>query len=137
MVFIWNNDWATGHPLIDEQHKQLFAAINAFLDTGTQGASTDRMLETLNFLNDYTIKHFFDEEQLQKKFQYPDYPRHREIHEALKANVRALMSIFIRHGTSLQLTSRVKTEVGDWLVAHIKSEDQRVAAHIRSKELVH
>jgi hemerythrin len=132
--FVWEKSWETGHPMIDEQHKQLIEAINALLRACYQGAGKEELLKTLNFLNDYTIKHFFEEEQLQKKYEYPDYPNHHQYHEGFKVIVRNLMLEFFNKGVTDELTEKVRTSIGDWLVSHIKTQDVKLAAYIRSKD---
>jgi hemerythrin len=131
MEYVWDDSFKTGNELIDEQHKQLFAAINDLLKISDQGEGAD-LKKSLDFLNEYTIKHFFDEEQLQQKYQYPDYPNHKKLHEGFKALVRELSHKWIMSGTSKLLTDEVKTKIGDWLVSHIKGQDIKLGAYIKS-----
>jgi hemerythrin len=98
--------------------------------------SNDELKKSLDFLNDYTIKHFYEEEQLQKKYEYPDYPNHKELHEGLKKVVRDLQVQLIMKGPSEELVKSVQTKVGDWLVAHIKTQDVRIGTHLKSKGVV-
>ncbi|MDR1239971.1 MAG: hemerythrin family protein, partial [Treponema sp.] len=117
--------------LIDEQHKQLFVAVNSLLKISNQGRD-EELKKSLDFLNEYTIKHFFDEEQLQLKYKYPDYPNHKKLHENFKAMIRDLSHKWIMNGSSGLLTNDVKVKIGDWLVSHIKGQDIKLGAHIRS-----
>jgi hemerythrin len=132
-MYSWDNSLETQNALIDEQHKKLFDALNAFLRTSSEKKSREEVKKSLDFLNDYTIKHFFDEEQLQKQYEYPDYPNHHELHEGLKKTVRELQHDFIMNGPSAKLISEVEKKVGDWLVAHIKTQDVKIGAYIKSK----
>jgi hemerythrin len=119
--------------MIDEQHKQLFAAINALLKVCDEGKSANELKKSLNFLNDYTIKHFFEEEQLQKKYASPDYENHHKMHEAFKETVRDLMTRMIMKGPSKALIEEVRGKIGGWLVTHIKGQDVKIGAHIRGQ----
>jgi hemerythrin len=132
MDYEWDDSLATGHEMIDSQHKQLFAAINDLLATCRMGKGKEELSKSLDFLNDYTIKHFFDEEQIQQKYKYPDYPNHKTYHEGFKATVRDLRVQLIMKGPSDELISAVRTKIGDWLVTHIKGQDIKLAAHIKA-----
>jgi hemerythrin len=131
MEYAWDNSLATGNELIDEQHKQLFVAVNNLLKISDRGKD-DELKKSLDFLNEYTIKHFFDEEQLQLKYKYPDYQNHKKLHEDFKALVRDLSHKWIMNGPSGLLTNDVKSKIGDWLVSHIRGQDIKLGAHIKS-----
>ncbi|MDR1928992.1 MAG: hemerythrin family protein [Treponema sp.] len=133
MEYVWSDSLSVGHEKIDGQHKQLFAAINDLIRVSQSGNTGDELKKSLDFLNDYTIKHFFEEEQLQLKFQYPDYENHKKLHEGLKQVLRELMHEWILKGSSKALAEGIKVKIGDWLVTHIKAEDTKLGAHIKSK----
>jgi hemerythrin len=133
VMYTWDKSLETGNQLIDEQHKQLFAALNDFLKAYNDKKSNEDLKKSLDFLNDYTIKHFYEEEQLQKKYEYPDYENHKGLHEALKKVVRDLQVQLIMKGGSAELFDDVQAKVGDWLVAHVKSQDTKIGAHLKSK----
>jgi hemerythrin len=130
MEYVWDDSLKTGNALIDEQHKQLFAALGNLIKISNEGRN-DELKKSLDFLNDYTIKHFFDEEQLQQKFKYPDYPNHKKLHENFKALVRELSHKWIMGGASEALTNEVKLKIGDWLISHIKGQDIKLGAYIK------
>jgi hemerythrin len=132
-LYTWDKSLEVGNQMIDDQHRQLIDALNNFLSAGDEKRSNEELKKSLNFLNDYTIKHFFEEEQLQKKYEYPDYENHKKLHEGLKKVVRDLQVQLIMKGPSDSLFSDVKVKVGDWLIAHIKSQDTRIAAHLKSR----
>ncbi|MBE6035959.1 MAG: bacteriohemerythrin [Clostridiales bacterium] len=134
MRYDWTSDLETGNNTIDEQHKQLIAAINNLLEACSQGKGRDSLKETTTFLYNYTAKHFADEEKLQLASQYPDYPNHKQYHEGFKKVVREIMDQLEKEGPSLLLVSKVNSSIGGWLINHIKREDVKVAAHIRSKQ---
>jgi hemerythrin-like metal-binding protein len=133
--YVWDESVRTGHEMIDEQHKQLFAAINGLLKACRENKGNDELTQSLNFLNDYTIKHFFDEEQVQQKYHYPDYPNHKKLHDGFKATVRDMKVRLIMKGPSEDLIVEVHKKIGDWLVTHIKGNDIRLGAYIAQQEV--
>ncbi|MDR2095935.1 MAG: hemerythrin family protein [Treponema sp.] len=133
MAYVWDDSLKTDNELIDGQHKQLFAAINSVLQVIDE-KKQDELKKSLDFLNDYTIKHFFDEERLQMQYKYPDYPKHRKLHEGFKVVVRDLCHQQIMKGITDDLANEIKKQIGDWLVTHIKIEDCKLAAYIKSQK---
>lgn len=134
MAYSWDKTLETGNPTIDEQHKSLINSINALLDSCSQGKGRSEVETTLKFLQDYVVKHFTDEEKLQIKSNYPDYKAHKEKHEAFKKVVKDIVDEYDKNGTSIQLVAKVNTSVAGWLITHIKSEDKKVAAHIKASK---
>jgi hemerythrin len=132
-MYTWDKSLEVGNQMIDDQHKHLIDALNDFLNAQAEKKSNADMKKSLDFLNDYTIKHFYEEEQLQKKHQYPDYENHKKLHEGLKKVVRDLQVQLIMKGPSEGLFNDVKIKVGDWLVTHIKTQDSRIGAYLKTK----
>ena len=134
MKYIWDGSLETGIEVIDTQHKQLFDAINALLETCGAGNGVEEIKKSLDFLNDYTVKHFFDEERIQQKYDYPDRLPHKQYHDAFKATVKDLSHRLILKGATAELVNEVHSSVGNWLVTHIKVQDFKLVKHIKSKD---
>lgn len=133
MAFNWTPDLATGNSMIDSQHKQLFDALNGLLDACAQGQGRAEAGRAMAFLKDYTVKHFGDEEALQKKCGYPEYITHKGYHEGFKKVVAELEAELSKTGPTTLLVGKINRSVGEWLVSHIKREDKKLAAYIRSR----
>ena len=132
MGYVWTVEWATGHPTIDMQHKQLFKAVNDLLDACAAGKGRNYIEKTLTFLSDYVDEHFRDEEKLQQQYHYPDRLKHIMLHENFRRTVAELASQLKSEGPTVSLVAKVNSSVGGWLVVHIQQEDKKLAAHIRS-----
>jgi hemerythrin len=132
-MYTWDKSLEVGNQMIDGQHKQLVDALNSFLKAREEKKSNSELKKSLDFLNDYTVKHFFEEEHLQKKYGYPDYENHKKLHEGCKKVVRDLQAQLIMKGPSDALFDDVKNKVGEWLIAHIKFQDSRIGAYLKSK----
>jgi hemerythrin-like metal-binding protein len=133
--YVWDETFATGNETIDSQHRTLFDALNRLLAVMRAGDEADAIKEELkkavDFLNDYTIKHFFDEEQIQLKAGYPDYPNHHKMHEAFKATVREIDHELILQGATETLVADVRKKLGEWLVTHIKGQDIKLGVYLK------
>ncbi|MDR2477299.1 MAG: bacteriohemerythrin [Treponema sp.] len=131
--YVMDSSFLTGCALVDDQHGQLFDAINDLLEACEQGKGKEELNKSLNFLSDYTVKHFFDEEQILKKHGFTDFAHHHEYHEAFKKVVKDLAHQFILKGVSENLVEEVKSKIGAWLVEHIKGQDFRWAKELKEK----
>ncbi|MDR0917663.1 MAG: bacteriohemerythrin [Oscillospiraceae bacterium] len=132
MAYTLTPDLLTGNTLIDEEHKQLFKAINDLLEACASGKGRAHLGETLKFLGEYTAKHFGDEEKLQLDSGYPGYSNHKNLHDGFKRVVAELSAKLQQDGATVALVAQVNSNIGDWLVRHIKREDVKVAQHIKS-----
>jgi hemerythrin len=102
------------------------------LQTCEEGRGKEELKTSLDFLTNYTIKRFFEEEELQKKYNYPDYQNHRQYHEGFKASVRELSHRLIMSGATEDLIQEVQKQIGQWLVTHIQVQDKKLAAYIKA-----
>lgn len=132
MAYKWDNSLETGNSIIDEQHKSLIKAINDLLDACSHGKGRVEVQNTLNFLSDYVVKHFNDEEKLQLKSKYPEYIAHKKLHEDFKKDVTNIIAEYEKDGGTILLVSKVNNSIGSWLINHIKTMDRKVADHINS-----
>jgi len=131
MAYVWSEEWATGNETIDAQHKQLVGAVNELMEACSNGMGSSKLSSTMQFLIDYTSKHFADEEELQQQYNYPGFRNHFKLHEAFKANVNELAKSLQREGANISLVAKVNSRIRGWLVNHMQREDKKVAEYIR------
>jgi len=134
MAYNWDKSLETGNVIIDEQHKSLIKSINDLLDACSQGKGRVEVQKTLDFLSNYVLKHFNDEEKLQLKSKYPEYIAHKKLHEDFKKDVAVIVAEFEKGGATIPLVAKVNRSIGDWLIKHIKTMDKKVAEHINLSE---
>jgi hemerythrin len=134
MAYLWDSTLETGHEKIDKQHKQLVETLNNLIDASKEGKDKDEIFKVLDFLTGYTIMHFKTEEDLQIKYNYVDYHVHKQYHDKFKITVGDLSKRLIDEGPSPELLGVVTQTIGDWLVNHIKGDDFRMAAFVKSKD---
>jgi len=135
MAYQWNSSLETGYDKIDNQHRQLIAAVNTIVEASSTGKDGDRVvLDTLDFLTGYAIKHFADEEQLQIDYQYPDYLNHKKLHDEFKVVVGDLVQQVSKDGPTPEIIDLVCTTIGDWLYHHIQGDDFRMAVFVKTAD---
>ena len=128
----WNDSYKFGNEQVDMQHKRLFELVSGLVSSCMDGTDTEKLRETLDFLVNYTVCHFNDEEALQIQHNYPEYARHKQLHEDFKATVGKLVQRFIQSASSKELSNDVNKIVVRWLVNHIQREDKKIGRHIQS-----
>jgi hemerythrin-like metal-binding protein len=120
----------------DHHHEHHHDADEVFTSFGRETVKKFTAAEiekSLDFLNNYVIKHFADEEVLQKKYRYPDYPKHHQIHENLKKEIQAFIRDWMTNRDDVKMVKEVRVKVGDWLINHIKLMDTRLGAYIQGE----
>ena len=125
-------DLMTGNALIDTEHKQLFDAINALMDACSLGKGREKIMSTAQFLQSYVNKHFGDEEGLQVKSKYPNYPAHKQFHDGYKRQLDDTVQVLVAEGPTVKALGALNQIVGI-LVSHIRTEDKRLARHVRGE----
>ena len=128
---MWNDSLKIGVPLIDSEHKQLCDQIDKLFDACSKGKGRDELLNTLNFLENYTLKHFKDEEALQIKSLYPKYKEHKAIHDDFAKQVSDMKKKVIEEGATVSAVFKVNDMITKWLLNHIKMVDTELAKYIK------
>jgi hemerythrin len=128
----WNDSYLMGVENIDKQHMQLFITVNNLIDAIENGAGKAELEKSLDFLVNYTVTHFNDEEEVMRKYNFPEIEGHHAIHEKFKKAALELAAEALKIGSSELLVREVKRKIGDWLVTHVEGQDARVGAHIKS-----
>ncbi len=127
----WNDSFQIGVALIDEQHKTLFDAMDALYSACSVGKGRQEVVKTAEFLESYVVKHFSDEEVLQKNSAYPKYPEHKKIHDAFIAQVKNLKNDIAEHGPTIVSVAKMNTMLSGWLLNHIKTVDTELAQYVK------
>jgi hemerythrin len=134
MAYEWDKDLETGYEVIDRQHKQLVETVNRLQAAKAAGKGADEIGEIIDFLLEYTDRHFREEEALQQAYQYPDYYVHLGYHEDFRRQVAKLVERVNAEGPTSELIDETTQTVGDWLVHHIRGDDFRMAAFVQSED---
>ena len=116
-------DMEVGVAKIDSQHKELINRINAVTSMGVKSVSNEETQKTLDLLGEYIVKHFSDEEELQKQSGYPKYDWHKEQHRSYVGEFEKLKNEFSLNGVSPKFTLALSNSIINWIVKHIKSAD--------------
>ena len=123
----WDENLATGCTEIDDQHKEIFVRFNTLLEACDRGRSRDLLAEILEFMNNYVLQHFSDEERLQSSVDYPQFPAHKAVHEELAGRFVLLQVKFAARGATVQLVIETCKLLSEVLFEHIQLHDKALA----------
>ena len=122
----WTPDLSVGVEQIDEQHKEWFKKAEALFEAGKNHQAKEYVGELLNFLSDYTKKHFADEEKYMLSINYPDYPTQKKAHTAFIEQLAKLRADYDASGGSLMVILNANQMVVTWLTQHISNMDKKI-----------
>jgi len=131
--FEWSNDLSVGDDRIDSQHKDLIRNANELLTACREGVGLGKITETIGFLESYVIKHFHDEEEIQRSIGYPGYHSHKVEHDKFVKELGKLKSELERQGPSLTLAIKTSSMVIGWLKEHIQDSDMKLGRYITGR----
>lgn len=134
MAFSVTPDILTGNSQIDKEHVELFAKINDFMEACAQGKGTDEIMSTINFMRQYTKTHFTNEENWQKRNNYPGFIQHKAFHDQFMTNLDSISQELKISGVSSALVGKINIQLGSALIAHIKTEDVALAKFLKGKK---
>ncbi|MEB3162422.1 MAG: bacteriohemerythrin [Prochlorothrix sp.] len=126
----WSDDYLTGDGLIDAQHKNLFHLVNelhALMQQGTTSMAIKRRLEELVAC---TTAHFDMEEERMEALGYPNLAAHCKRHTALKERIQLALDK-VNQGNGV-IPLDVSICLSEWMIHHIKGEDQRMIQFFRT-----
>ena len=112
-----------GVTIIDVQHKELIDRINTVSSMGMKSATKEEIQKTIDLLGSYILKHFRDEEDLQKQAGFPKYEWHKGQHQIYIGEFEKLKKEFADNGASPKFMLNLNNSIISWIVKHIKYAD--------------
>ena len=83
--------------------------------------------ETLEFMKDYVVTHFRDEEAYQKEIGYPESESHKKVHSDMVAYVAMVSDQYEKNGYEETLIQQFAGKLLTWLINHVAADDQKIA----------
>lgn len=124
----WTESLSVGVSMIDNQHKTWFDKAEKLFEAGRNNQAKEYVGELLGFLDDYTKKHFADEEKYMLSIGYPDYAAQKQAHTAFIAQLAKLRLDYQASGGNLLTLLNANQMVVTWLTQHISTMDRKIGA---------
>jgi hemerythrin len=132
-VLIWNPNLSVHIVEIDDQHEELFAETNRFLEAIDLEADVQAPKELMDFLERYLLVHFEYEEKYMDNYSmhgYEDEIRHKSAHKAFKRDF-AEFKADMTTNVSQQFKNEFKNWICNWWLIHINKMDKGLGEFIR------
>ena len=128
----WRDSLTIGVADIDAQHKQLLSHFNQLLKACETGKGVEELKKLLGFLDGYVIKHFNEEESLQRLRNYPGYEAHKKEHAAFIARLKVLKQEINTEGVALHHVIETNHLLLKWLLHHISTVDVQLGTFLKT-----
>ena len=129
----WCQDFETGSPLVDTQHRMLIEKINQFggllKGTAPTKAAIDELLE---FLGSYVKLHFTFEERCMDHHHCPAREQNKKAHAAFLSSFQTFSERYRAEGPKTELLQQLHRTMTDWIKSHILTVDTQLQACIKS-----
>ncbi len=123
MTITWDPTLSVGVKLIDDQHKELFAHVDALLKAMLQGKGKAEVEPLVLFLAKYVQDHFGAEEKLMQQHRYPDMPEHKRQHAEFIETFTKAKHELDGAGPSPAIAVELNGFLSKWLRDHISRTD--------------
>ena len=130
---IWHSRFETGITSIDRQHQDLFEAINRAAASAKTAPSPQVTQASLDYLLNYTFKHFQLEESFMREHGYPGLISHMAEHAQLALLIQKAQALHSKLTDPGAITGDVAVLIWDWLQEHIVVMDMGYVAFLKTK----
>lgn len=129
----WEDSLSIGVEIIDEQHKMLIKRLNDLSKAIEETHGEGGIVQTLDFLIEYTDFHFSAEEKCMAENDYPGLEEQKKQHEQFKASLKNMVDDYEYEGVTRALTTSVNVFLHNWLINHIKGVDHKLGEFLQEK----
>ena len=126
--FAFTDEFHTQIPLVDKEHETLFNLVRQTYELVHDEFRVDKfddIIEIIEELRDYTIKHFADEERYMKSINYDGLPEQVAAHTAFVEKLNNIDFDEIDRDQEDALDKLIKFLL-NWLVQHILKVDKKM-----------
>ena len=113
-----------GHHNIDQHHQEIFKLTNK-LEQAIEKQDKSLLNEVICFLEEHTLEHFKEEEELMEKHQFYDYKNHQKDHLIFTKKIHDLRNLF-QSNCPLPLCIYYVRRFTDQLIHHVITVDMKL-----------
>jgi len=126
-MLLWTEQFSTGSPAIDEQHRQLIRHLNQFEGLLVVSNPTPRdiagIIEFLDFLGDYVESHFQFEEDCMERHRCPAHQKNLQAHENFRQMFQRFKASSQKEGFRVEMRIELSQTINAWVQDHILRVD--------------
>lgn len=128
-IIEWTESLSVGIAKVDEQHKMLIRMMEELDQAIRNNEESDVIEDVLTNLFNYAQSHFAVEEELFRKYKYPETAQHELEHQRFIAKAFAFKERLStrRPGLAIELLNFLSS----WVHNHIELTDKRYSKYLR------
>lgn len=130
-IVIWRDEYSVNVGEIDNQHQKMLELVNNLHSAVEARIDKSDLKNLMVELVEFTGMHFTTEEQLMKKFAYPEFAKHQNEHSMLLQHMKELVAM-VSNGKYPTFYSDYDVST-DWALVHISNCDKSLGAFLNSK----
>jgi len=129
-LLTWDSSYSVSVKSCDFEHQKLFSLVNQLNEAMKVGKGRAILADIVRELEKYTQTHFYAEEALMLRSNYPDLAPHRLQHQEFVKKVSGFRKELESgdSGDSLEVLSFLQ----GWLANHILKTDKMYSSHLNS-----
>lgn len=126
----WDDKFATGHLMIDCQHRMLFAYLNRLEEitchTNPTKEEVELFLRFTDFLETYVLTHFQQEEECMFEHRCPAHAANRAAHQGFIEFFRRFKGRLEAKGCQIEALKELQEACKEWIQDHILKIDAQL-----------
>ncbi len=128
----WSMSNAVFLPEIDDEHKEIFAAVSKLQEGLARGCGLPEMSDLAKRVAACSVEHFAHEERIMRAARYPSLRWHKQQHDAARRRVRQWVA-GIQEGDAGAGPALVEYLTA-WLPVHTGLPDRMMGAFLRNRQ---
>jgi hemerythrin-like metal-binding protein len=133
IFILWDKTYSVGNFTIDTQHQKFISIINELYESFVDQTTALILKKIIKELIEYSEYHFKTEEELFEKYNYPDKEAHIAKHKEFTNKIKQFEEDIINGKANL--TFQLMNYLRNWLLIHLRDEDQKYAGFFKAKDL--
>ncbi len=129
----WDDKYNINISLIDEEHKKLIGIINKAVIAKQHKSNQETILEILNEMMTFALKHFTTEESYMIQFNYPEYQYHKEEHMDFSMKTLSYQSKVLDGDP--YVANEILECLKQWMIIHIQVTDRKYVDYFKKNGL--
>jgi hemerythrin len=122
-MLFWSEQYSTGSPTIDGQHRELFEHLNRLegllVQTNPTSKDISTIIELLDFLEHYLDIHFSYEERCMESYRCPTHEKNKEAHQSFQQMFHQFKAQIKKRGYRLEMLIELNQTINSWIEDHI------------------
>ncbi len=127
-IIQWRDEYNINIQDMDSDHRSLFEITNTLYEAISAGEGRAVLEDKVDLIISYTGRHFAKEEQLLKKYGYPELNTQRKQHERFRETVMEYKRKYASNEIDLDID--FINLLRDWIINHILTEDRKYGVYL-------